>query len=134
MSEHAHRELTKGLYKVRAGLGVLSVNANNHEYANQDTYHAIVHQLQLAQIYCKAILNEEWKKLKREVASPEKLIRDILATGPPDDAEVEAFVQKTTPSVPSSISPDPDGANPANARRRDADPLDRWPRTPGTPR
>lgn len=117
VDEHAHRELTEGLYRVRAGLGIIGINANRHEYANQDTYHVIDQRLQLLQIYCKSILDEEWKKLKREVADPEQLIKDILATSPPDDAEVEAFVKKTAPSVPSSFSPDPDAANPANVSR-----------------
>lgn len=102
--EPAHYQLTDGLYKVRAGLGVLYINANKHEYANQTIYHTIDSQLQLAQIYCKAILNEEWRKLKREVAAPEHLIDNILATSPPDAAAVKAFVEKTAPSVPSSFS------------------------------
>ena len=64
----------------------------------------IDHQLQLSQIYAKVILGEEWRKLKREVADPERLIEGILATSPPDAAAVEALVQKTAPSVPSSFS------------------------------
>nr|AIW63033.1 hypothetical protein [Burkholderia sp. Ha185] len=114
--EVTHRELVEGLYRVRASLRVIGINANNHEYASQTFYDSIDHQLQLAQIYTKAILKEEWQKLKREVAAPERLIARILATSPPDDAEIEAFVQKTAPSVPSSFSSDPDRAN---ARRHD---------------
>lgn len=101
--EHAHRELTEGFYKVRASVSLLRLNAMKHEYANQDIYDSIDSRMTLAQVYAKAILNEEWKKLKREVADPERLIKGILATSPPDDAAVEAYVQKTAPSVPSSF-------------------------------
>ncbi|KVZ49450.1 hypothetical protein [Burkholderia ubonensis] len=108
--EHAHRELTEALYEVRAGLGVVSQNASRHEYANQDVYDVIDCQLQLAQIYAKVILGEEWRKLKREVADPERLIESILATSPADDAAVEALVTKTARSVPSPFSRDPTGS------------------------
>ncbi|CAL8479585.1 protein of unknown function (plasmid) [Caballeronia sp. S22] len=115
--EVSHRGLVEGLYRVRATLRVIAINANNHEYANQTSYNNIDQQLQRAQIYAKVILKEEWQKLKREVAAPEHLIGRILATSPPDDAVVEAFVQKTAPSVPSSFSGDPE---PAKARRQNA--------------
>lgn len=103
IEEHAHRELTDLFYRVRAGVRLLSQNAANHEYSNQDIYDSIDSHLQLAQVYGKAILAEEWRKLKREVADPERLIKEILATSPPNDATVDAFVQKVAPSVPTVI-------------------------------
>lgn len=101
--EPAHRELTEGFYRVRASLGVIRLNAMKHEYANQNLYDSIDSQVTLAQVYAKAILGEEWRKLKREVADPERLIDSILATSPPDEAAVKAYVEKTARSVPSSF-------------------------------
>jgi hypothetical protein len=102
--EYAHRELTEGFYKVRASVSLLRLNAMKHEYANQHIYDSIDSQMTLAQVYAKAILGEEWRKLKREVADPERLIEGILATSPPDDAAVKAFVIKAAQSVPSPLS------------------------------
>lgn len=103
--EVAHVGLVDRLFKIRSLLADLNMNATvRHIYANQDIYQGIEHELQFAQVYTKAILKEEWQKLKREVANPERLIRDILATSPPDDDAVEAFVQRTAPSVPSPLS------------------------------
>jgi hypothetical protein len=103
--EAAHLGLVDRLFKVRSLLADLNMNATaRHVYANQEIYKGIEHELQFAQVYAKAILKEEWQKLKREVANPERLIRDILATSPPDADAVEAFVQKAAPNVPSPFS------------------------------
>ncbi|WP_186027369.1 hypothetical protein [Burkholderia gladioli] len=105
--ERAHQELTEALYEVRAALGIVSRNADRHEYANQEIYEVIDNQLQRAQISAKVILSEEWRKLKREVANPDRLIENILATTPADDAVVKALVQKPATSAPAFVASDP---------------------------
>ncbi|BBU33456.1 hypothetical protein BTHE68_71900 (plasmid) [Burkholderia sp. THE68] len=103
--EVAHLGLVDRLFKVRSLLADLNMNATaRHVYDNQEIFRGIEHELQFAQIYAKVILKEEWQKLKREVANPERLITEILATSAPDVETMEALVNKTAPNVPSPFS------------------------------
>ncbi|CAN0621949.1 conserved protein of unknown function [Burkholderia multivorans] len=102
--ELPHQGLLAALFKLRSLLADLQMRAVRVEYANQDKFMVIEHELQFAAVYAKVILKEEWQKLKREVADPVQLIDDILATSKPDDDAVEALVRKTAPSVPSPLS------------------------------
>jgi hypothetical protein len=102
--ELAHKGLVTSLSKIRSLLGDIAINGARQVYNIREQYGGIEHELQLAQGYAKAIFYEEWRKLKREVADPERTMNHILATSAPDDAAVKALVEASAASVPSPLS------------------------------
>ncbi|MFM0019477.1 hypothetical protein [Paraburkholderia azotifigens] len=98
--EAAHQELMAVLFKIRSLLADVQVRMGRGEYDNRVQFAGMEHELQFGTVYAKIILREEWQKLKREVADPEQLIKDIRATSLPDAAAVEELARKIAPSVP----------------------------------
>ncbi|MHB9835115.1 hypothetical protein Q8F57_009780 [Paraburkholderia terrae] len=102
--EAAHQELMSVLFKIRSLLADVQVRMGRGEYDNRVQFAGMEHELQFGTVYAKIILREEWQKLKREVADPEQLIKDIRATSLPDAAAVEELARKIAPSVASPLS------------------------------
>lgn len=77
--EEAHQHLMKTLDALRTHMGELAAVALKGCYANQELLHSVEDTLNHAKDFTKIILKEEWQRLKREVADPDRLIREILS-------------------------------------------------------
>ncbi|SDR55168.1 hypothetical protein SAMN05443245_7615 [Paraburkholderia fungorum] len=115
--ELTHQGLINALRKLRGLLADLQVRAQQDRTDIRDLLILTESESQFATGFTKSILKEEWQKLKREVADPERLIADILATGPSLDYGLETLVRKGVARVSSPLStvaPAPTSAPPSS--------------------
>ncbi|WJV25611.1 MULTISPECIES: hypothetical protein [Pseudomonas] len=101
--EKLHQALTISLRQLRTNMDDLAVAALRGNYANQPLFEAIQATLNDAEFFTKAILKEEWQRLKREVAEPNRLIKDILNIKVPSNAALRDS-QSSAPGVASALS------------------------------
>jgi hypothetical protein len=102
--EKAHQDLTVTLGGLRAHMRDLAVAALKGSYSNQKLLDTIAEDLSLAAESTKAILKEEWQRLKCEVADPDKLIFEILSASTSKSLASSGAVSVPRFSVASSLS------------------------------
>jgi len=113
--ETIHQGLINCLMKLRGLLADIQLRAQADRTDIRDLLILIESEAQFTTIFTKQILKEEWKKLKREVAEPEHLIKKVLAAGQADDADIETLIRERMQLVTSPLSsgaPAPDAAPP----------------------
>ncbi|WP_460106594.1 hypothetical protein [Pseudomonas sp. S3_E04] len=104
--ETAHQELTSTLVQLRTQMAALANAALKGHYSNQELLDSIAATLSLAAQNTKIILKEEWQRLKREVADPDRLIHEILSVPEPKVIVAEATPRGISTGVASSLSLD----------------------------
>jgi hypothetical protein len=81
--EEAHQMLMTTLDEMRTHMNNLAMAALRGSYSNPALFDSIALTLDIATAYTKIILKEEWQRLKREIADPNRLINEILTTRKP---------------------------------------------------
>lgn len=79
--EEDHLKLMFALDTLRTYMSDLAASALKGNYSNQALLEAVRKNLDAAKECTKIILKAEWERLKREIADPDRLIRDILSSG-----------------------------------------------------
>lgn len=103
--EDAHQGLMQTLHELRECILSLANLAAKDRHPERSVYAKMVETIDLAAGYAKVILREEWVKLKREVADPEKLIKEIISIKPRSKHAVDlAAKAKPLSSVASSLT------------------------------
>ena len=80
IEEDVHKELTKTLENLRADMAALASLAQKGNYNSSQLFDIINASLKAVEDNTRVILKQEWQRLKREVADPDKLIQEILSS------------------------------------------------------
>lgn len=102
--EAAHQKLITSLDELRTHMSDLATAALTGSYSNQKLFDSIALTLDSTAAYTKIILKEEWQRLKREIADPDRLIREILASSRPQLVSIGTMQRKPESGVASSLS------------------------------
>ncbi|QAY84169.1 hypothetical protein [Pseudomonas arsenicoxydans] len=103
-NEDSHQKLMTDLLELRTHMRDLAMAALRGSYSNQELLDSIATTLSLAAEHTKIILKGEWQRLKREVADPERLIREILSTSKSKMVSEDTLLRKPAPRVAPSLS------------------------------
>lgn len=102
--EEAHQRLMTTLDELRTHMRDLATAALRGSYSNQKLFDSIAVTLDCAAAYTKIILKEEWQRLKREIADPDRLMREILTASKPEMVTIGTMPRKPASGVASSLS------------------------------
>ncbi|WLH16095.1 hypothetical protein [Pseudomonas simiae] len=102
--EAAHQRLITSLDELRTHMSDLATAALRGSYSNQKLFDSIALTLDCAAAYTKIILKEEWQRLKREIADPDRLIHEILTSSRPQMVTIGTMQRKPASGVASSLS------------------------------
>ncbi|MCT4497616.1 hypothetical protein N0U25_07410 [Pseudomonas sivasensis] len=102
--EAAHQKLITSLDELRTHMSDLATAALTGSYSNQKLFDSIALTLESTAAYTKIILKEEWQRLKREIADPDRLIREILTSSRPQLVSIGTMQRKPESGVASSLS------------------------------
>lgn len=102
--EEAHQKLMAALGELRDQMGNLAMAALRGTYSNQELFKSIAVTLDLTAECTKVILKEEWQRLKREIADPNRLMRKILSDDRNKITADGARLLTPTPGVGSSLA------------------------------
>ncbi|WP_369050127.1 hypothetical protein [Burkholderia gladioli] len=104
--ELAHEGLAGALHKIRRLLLDLNDRAARNEYNIREIRQRIDEESRFALGFARVILKEEWQRIKRDLADPDRLLNKIRATNSQDDATLKAAVESDAKSAPSVLSGD----------------------------
>ncbi|WP_339436460.1 hypothetical protein [Pseudomonas sp. EL_65y_Pfl1_R32] len=102
--EISHQHLMTELVELRTYMGDLAKAAVIDFYSNQELLDSIAATLSFAAEHTKIILKEEWQRLKREVADPDRLMHQILSTNTSEAPASGRLLRKPATGVASSLS------------------------------
>ncbi|WP_186128613.1 hypothetical protein [Burkholderia gladioli] len=104
--ELAHEGLAGALHKIRSLLLDLNDKAARNEYNSREIRQRIDEESRFALGFARVILKEEWQRIKRDLADPDRLLNNIRATNSQDDATLKAAVESDAKSALSVLSGD----------------------------
>ncbi|MDR6915104.1 hypothetical protein J2X66_001969 [Pseudomonas sp. 3296] len=102
--EEAHQKLMASLDELRVHMADLAMAALRGTYSNQDLFKSIAVTLDLTAENTKIILKEEWQRLKREIADPNRLMREILSDDRNKTTADGGRLLTTAPGVATSLA------------------------------
>lgn len=86
-NEDLHNIVMVAINGIRRSLAGLALQAVKGDYSAQVHFEEIEKELHHASMYAHVVFKAEWQRLKYEVAAPDELLRDILATHEREKAE-----------------------------------------------